>query len=140
MELTSIRCNIKRLRKLAGITQKEMAAKLFIEERTYSKIERGEQKSMDIRFVASIADILHTKVCALLQNPVEQPAEQALVTVEEAQESLQEHACGMHASRPRQTDIAIEIRMLKEEIKELIVYHKETLELLKSDAAETRHG
>lgn len=132
MELTAIRCNIKKLRKLAGITQKEMAAKLFIEERTYSKIERGEQKSMDIRFVASIADILHTKVCTLLQDPMEQSAGQ-LSVVPEITETEQDHACGIQTPKAKQWDIALEIRMLKEEIRELVSFHKETLKLLKND-------
>src|SRR5690349_7289000 len=117
MELTAIRCNIKKLRKLAGITQKEMAAKLFIEERTYSKIERGEQKSMDIRFVASIADILHTKVCTLLQDPTEQARQP--IAVPEVTEIAEDHSCGMAVPKTKQWDIALEIRMLKEEIREL---------------------
>ncbi len=133
MELTAIRCNIKKLRKLAGITQKEMAAKLFIEERTYSKIERGEQKSMDIRFVASIADILHTKVCTLLQDPLQPTTEQAPALVADATETAQEHACGINVPKTKQWDIALEIRMLKEEIRELVSFHKETLKLLKND-------
>jgi transcriptional regulator with XRE-family HTH domain len=132
MELTAIRCNIKKLRKLAGITQKEMAAKLFIEERTYSKIERGEQKSMDIRFVASIADILHTKVCTLLQDPMEQPVLQPAAVAEET-ETEHDHSCGMAVTKTKQWDIALEIRMLKEEIRELVSFHKETLKLLKND-------
>lgn len=133
MELTAIRCNIKKLRKLAGITQKEMAAKLFIEERTYSKIERGEQKSMDIRFVASIADILHTKVCTLLQDPMEQPALQPATTAE-LPETEHDYSCSLAAPKAKQWDIALEIRMLKEEIRELVSFHKETLKLLKNDS------
>jgi len=129
MELNAIRCNIKKLRKSAGITQREMAAKLFIEERTYSKIERGEQKSMDIRFVASIADILHTKICNLLKDPEMLAAEQ--VALDPATALQENHACGIdNASRP--ADIAVEISKLKDEIRELILCQKETLKHLKS--------
>ncbi|WP_118974547.1 helix-turn-helix domain-containing protein [Taibaiella koreensis] len=129
MELNAIRCNIKKLRKSAGITQREMAAKLFIEERTYSKIERGEQKSMDIRFVASIADILHTKICNLLKDP--DPLGPQQVATDPAMVLQENHACGIDGPS-RTTDIAGEIRKLKDEIKELILCQKETLKYLKS--------
>lgn len=110
-----------------------MAAKLFIEERTYSKIERGEQKSMDIRFVASIADILNTKVCTLLQDPMEIHPGTVTPVAEAAPEAEHEHICGMPSAQTKQWDIAMEIRLLKEEIKELVSFHKETLQLLKND-------
>lgn len=67
MEIENIRKSIKQLRKAKGLTQKDMAARLFIDERTYSKIERGEQKSMDIRFVMSVAQILEMNPLNLLK-------------------------------------------------------------------------
>lgn len=68
MEIENIRKNIKQLRKAKGFTQKDMAAKLFIDERTYSKIERGEQKSMDVRFILSVANILEMDPLNILKG------------------------------------------------------------------------
>jgi transcriptional regulator with XRE-family HTH domain len=122
MDLNSIRCNIKRLRKSARITQKEMALKLFMDERTYSKFERGENKSMDIRLLASIASLLEIDFSALLQDAEEQQANS---------HKEQDH---LNYGYPSSTSIDIEkeIRTLKEEVHELIMYHKEVLRLLKT--------
>jgi len=124
MDLNSIRCNIKRLRKSARITQKEMAFKLFMDERTYSKFERGENKSMDIRLLASIAAILEIDLASLLQNSMEQDAIAANSAANQPQDP---HHNGYHAS----ADMEQEIRTLKEEVRELISYHKEALKLIK---------
>ena len=122
MDLNSIRCNIKRLRKSARITQKEMAFKLFMDERTYSKFERGENKSMDIRLLASIAALLEIDLPVLLRDTSDQEAHSGQV------ESLNQNAHSASFS----TDIEKEIRTLKDEVHELISYHKETLKLLKT--------
>lgn len=119
MDLNSIRCNIKRLRKSARITQKEMAFKLFMDERTYSKFERGENKSMDIRLLASIASLLEIDLPVLLQDAEEQQAK------DQEMQTNSEHPQAA-------IDIEKEIRTLKEEVHELILYHKEALKLLKT--------
>lgn len=123
MDLNSIRCNIKRLRKSARITQKEMAFKLFMDERTYSKFERGENKSMDIRLLASIAALLEIDLPVLLQDTSDQEAHSGQ---EEHQNLTNAHSSSFS------TDIEKEIRTLKDEVHELISYHKETLKLLKT--------
>ena len=124
MDLNSIRCNIKRLRKSARITQKEMAFKLFMDERTYSKFERGENKSMDIRLLASIAAILEIDLASLLQNSMEQDAPASNTATNQPHDN---HHNGHYAG----TDMEQEIRTLKEEVRELISYHKEALKLIK---------
>jgi transcriptional regulator with XRE-family HTH domain len=121
MDLNSIRCNIKRLRKSARITQKEMALKLFMDERTYSKFERGENKSMDIRLLASIASLLEIDLPVLLKDTEEQEVNSC------KQQELQ-----ANSEYPSAIDIEKEIRTLKEEVHELILYHKEALKLLKT--------
>jgi transcriptional regulator with XRE-family HTH domain len=63
--------NIKNKRKLLGITQKEMASKLYMDERTYSKIERGGKKTVDIAFISTIAELLQTDIATLLESPAE---------------------------------------------------------------------
>lgn len=123
MDLNSIRCNIKRLRKSARITQKEMAFKLFMDERTYSKFERGENKSMDIRLLASIASLLEIDLPVLLQDTSEQETHSG---------QEESHNQNMSTVHPSSTDIEKEIRTLKEEVRELISYHKEALKLLKT--------
>jgi transcriptional regulator with XRE-family HTH domain len=125
MDLNSIRCNIKRLRKSARITQKEMAFKLFMDERTYSKFERGENKSMDIRLLASIASLLEIDLPVLLEDPQDQESHSYAHDQEHDQ-----HATGAPSSLS--SDIEKEIRTLKEEVHELISYHKEALKLLKT--------
>lgn len=122
MDLNSIRCNIKRLRKSARITQKEMAFKLFMDERTYSKFERGENKSMDIRLLASIAALLEIDLPVLLRDTSDQEAH----SDQEDSPNQNTHPSSFS------TDIEKEIRTLKDEVHELISYHKETLKLLKT--------
>lgn len=124
MELDPIRCNIKRLRKQAGITQKEIANKLFIDERTYSKIERGAQKSLDIRFVAEIATILQTEICTLLNAP-EHMEDKKLAMAESATCHSQLHAFDDFS------DAKMELQQLKIQVQELVRCNMETLRLLK---------
>ena len=124
MELDPIRCNIKRLRKQAGITQREIANKLFIDERTYSKIERGAQKSLDIRFVAEIATILQTEICTLLNRP--STTTNHIETVEET------NSCSSHSSINEDFLLAkLELQELKMQVQELVKCNMETLRLLK---------
>ena len=122
MDLNSIRCNIKRLRKSARITQKEMAFKLFMDERTYSKFERGENKSMDIRLLDSIASLLEIDLPVLLKDTPDQETHST--------PDSNQNVSDAHLSIP--PDIEKEIRTLKEEVRELISYHKEALKLLKT--------
>jgi transcriptional regulator with XRE-family HTH domain len=98
-----------------------MALKLFMDERTYSKFERGENKSMDIRLLASIASLLEIDLPILLQDTEEQEANPS--------KEQELHLKGEH---PSAIDIEEEIRTLKEEVHELILYHKEALKLLKT--------
>jgi transcriptional regulator with XRE-family HTH domain len=127
MDLNSIRCNIKRLRKSARITQKEMAFKLFMDERTYSKFERGENKSMDIRLLASIASILEIDLPVLLQNSMEQESPPPQLT----ENGHQHHDLSHNGAAVKHTDIEHEIRTLREEVHALISYHKEALKMIK---------
>jgi len=66
--------NVKLIRKAKGMTQKEIAERLFINERTYSKFERGEKKSIDFRFLSAIAKVLQTDLPTLTKT------EEALTT------------------------------------------------------------
>ena len=124
MNLNHLRCNIKNIRKTKGITQREMASKLFMDERSYSKIERGEKKSIDIVLLASIADILGTDICVLIEDPEE-------VSI------VHDEFNSFHNESNRQatlaiSDISLELSLLREEVKELIACQKEALEAIRS--------
>jgi transcriptional regulator with XRE-family HTH domain len=68
MESLQIRKNIKYLRNIKGLTQKGMAQALFMDERTYSNFERGVKKSIDVKLLLAISEILQTDVCTLIKN------------------------------------------------------------------------
>jgi transcriptional regulator with XRE-family HTH domain len=68
MEPTQIRKNIKRLRNVKGMTQKEMSKALFIDERTYSNFERGIKKTIDVKLLLAISNVLETDVSELITN------------------------------------------------------------------------
>lgn len=115
MILTYIRSNIKRLRRSKGITQREMALRLFMDERTYAKVERGANKSMDVRLLSAVAEILQTDVADLMREPDndEKSSGQESPLTEAGQQELLE-----------------EVRQLKEEVRALIDFQKKALHLL----------
>jgi transcriptional regulator with XRE-family HTH domain len=102
-----------------------MAFKLFMDERTYSKFERGENKSMDVRLLASIASILEIDLPALLQNSLDLEHPHTIV------ENAVSANGNFNNGYPKTADIESEIRTLKEEVRELISCHKEALKLIK---------
>jgi transcriptional regulator with XRE-family HTH domain len=121
MILTHIRSNIKRLRKSKGITQREMSLRLFMDERTYAKMERGTNKSMDIRILSSIAEVLETDITELLREPADE------------KNNRQETSRGqkLKAAGPAdQQDLLQEVRELKKVIKELADFQKKALQLI----------
>jgi hypothetical protein len=77
---------------------------------------------MDIRLLASIASLLEIDLSALLQDAEEQQANS---------HKEQDHLNYVYPSSTS-IDIEKEIRTLKEEVHELIMYHKEVLRLLKT--------
>lgn len=120
MDITYIREKIKLLRRTKGITQKEMGSRLYMDERSYAKIERGEKKSIDILLLTSIADKLNVDLETLLgkeHTPPEPHPETAnntdLHCLIEAHQALRE-----------------EIQQLKDEIKVMISSHQEALRIL----------
>lgn len=127
MEFNYIRANIKNMRRAAGITQREMSTRLFMDERTYSKIERGEKKSVDIGLLSSIADILKTDIATLMVDPNKETCVETKTTYETSTNiSL------TNVSIEDQQKMMEELRLLKEEVKELILCHKEALELIRN--------
>lgn len=68
MEADFVLENLKKRRLALGMTQKDIALKLFMDERTYSKIERGLKKSLDLNMMFSLAEILGTTVVDMLQQ------------------------------------------------------------------------
>ncbi|WP_118952679.1 helix-turn-helix domain-containing protein [Taibaiella helva] len=122
MILANIRTNIKRLRRFKGITQREMAMRLYMDERTYAKMERGVNKSMDVRLLSAIADILQTDLATLLQSV---PAQ------ENPREDLSPRMPAAEAGNADNEQILLqEIRSLKEEVKALIDFQKKAIQLL----------
>jgi len=49
---------IKKLRTIKGISQKEMAERLFMDERSYRRIENDEKKSLDPVLLIRICEAL----------------------------------------------------------------------------------
>jgi transcriptional regulator with XRE-family HTH domain len=127
MDICHIRDNIKRLRRSRGITQKEIAVKLFMDERKYSKIDRGEKKSMDIRLLSSIADILETDMFTLLKSPsttTEPLYNQHPVIDDEVYNHI-------HTLQQTQMDMMVEIKHIEESISQLINVNQSTLNQLR---------
>ena len=121
MDITFIREKIKLLRRTKGITQKEMGSRLYMDERSYAKIERGEKKSIDILLLTSIADKLNVDIETLLGKEAP-PAGQQPEAVSDA---------GIHSLIEAQQELKEEIQQLKDEIKVMITNHKEVLRMLK---------
>lgn len=121
MNLSHIRSNIKKLRRAKGTTQREMALRLYMDERTYAKIERGVNKSMDIRLLSAIADILDTDVASLLEDSGTNPT----IT------SQEKTSVKSNFSDPVNETLLQEIMDLKAEVKELIAVQKKAMKLLK---------
>lgn len=122
MDITFIREKIKLLRRTKGITQKEMGNRLYMDERSYAKIERGEKKSIDILLLTSIADKLNVDIETLLGKespPPPEPANDTIIDLSinsliESQKALRE-----------------EIQQLKDQVKIMITNHQEALRIIK---------
>jgi transcriptional regulator with XRE-family HTH domain len=128
MNLSYIRSNIKKLRRAKGTTQREMALRLYMDERTYAKIERGVNKSMDIRLLSAIADILDTDVASLLEDQLtESPLKEKMAARSEPVKAP------VPDSPPDPGNAALlqEIIALKADIRELIEFQKRAMKLLK---------
>jgi transcriptional regulator with XRE-family HTH domain len=130
MNLSYIRSNIKKLRRAKGTTQREMALRLYMDERTYAKIERGVNKSMDIRLLSAIADILETDVSSLLEDPLAPTTNSSKGKAGEDLESGRISAPNNLPS-PESAALLHEVMSLKAEIKELIAFQKRAMKLLK---------
>jgi transcriptional regulator with XRE-family HTH domain len=129
MNLSYLRSNIKKLRRAKGTTQREMALRLYMDERTYAKIERGVNKSMDIRLLSAIADILGTDVASLL----EEDQLNTDITKEATGGNLESGSSIPENNHPLPGNATLlqEIMALKIQIQELIEVQKRAIELLK---------
>lgn len=128
MDICHIRDNIKRLRRSRGITQKEIAVKLFMDERTYSKIERGEKKSMDVRLLSSIADILETDMFTLMKSPSDPTEQLHNLHPVMVDDEVYNH---IHTLQQAQMDMMLEIKHIEESISQLINVNQSTLNQLR---------
>ena len=131
MNLSYIRSNIKKLRRTKGTTQREMALRLYMDERTYAKIERGVNKSMDIRLLSAIADILETDVSSLLQNPLSVATEMAHDNPWKSPEPPKAPPV-TYIPEQENTSLLQEILSLKEEVRALMEFQKRAMRLLRS--------
>lgn len=66
MNIEDVGLKIKKLRKLRGMTQRDMAQRLFMEERNYAKIERGEKKTLDVFLLVEICKIIEINLLDIL--------------------------------------------------------------------------
>ncbi len=122
MDINYIREKIKSLRLARGITQREMGDRLYMDERTYGKIERGEKKSIDILLLTSIADKLNVDLETLLGKENTATAEQAAATT---------GSPDIHSLVEAHQALREEIQQLKDEIKTMISSHQEALRILR---------
>lgn len=122
MDITYIREKIKLLRRTKGITQKEMGNRLYMDERSYAKIERGEKKSIDILLLTSIADKLNVDLETLLGKENTVTAEQSAATT---------GSPDLHSLVEAHQALREEIQQLKDEIKTMISSHQEALRILR---------
>jgi len=64
--------NIKRLRQVKGLTQKDLAKKVGLTKDTISKIERGEQENVGSKYLISICRELNVTMEELfMEHPEE---------------------------------------------------------------------
>jgi transcriptional regulator with XRE-family HTH domain len=103
-----------------------------MDERTYAKIERGVNKSMDIRLLSAIADILDTDVASLLEDS-NSSTHTTITSQEKTGESLESGRTFSKNSFPDPVNETLlqEIMALKAEVKELIAVQKKAMKLLK---------
>lgn len=66
INIKAILVYIKYLRIYKGISQKKMADLLYVDLRTYTRFERGENKTFDLHFLNDIARILDTDLITML--------------------------------------------------------------------------
>lgn len=125
MDITYIREKIKLLRRTKGITQKEMGSRLYMDERSYAKIERGEKKSIDILLLTSIADKLNVDLETLLGKENTAAATQAANTTTTTGNT------DIHSLIEAHQALREEIQQLKDEIKTMISSHQEALRILR---------
>lgn len=70
-----MRAWLKEARQKRGLTQKEVAEKLFISESYYSCVESGDrQKKMDISFASALATILCLPIADVISLELESSA------------------------------------------------------------------
>jgi transcriptional regulator with XRE-family HTH domain len=64
----AMRTKIKTLREGKGLSQRQMAEQLHMDERNYKRIENGEKKTMDTELLFRIAELLEVDATELLVN------------------------------------------------------------------------
>jgi len=122
MDAQDIRFNIKLLRRQKGITQKMIAEKLYIDERTYAKMERGENKLIDIRMLHAIAQILGVEVGALISTPTSKNLPKKI-----REENKSEPEVDLNSIRRNQIRIFDQLSSLMKRIDDLAEYQKKTV-------------
>lgn len=70
IDISFIGNNIKTIRILNGFSQRDVALKAYVSEATYSKIERGEAKRIDVSMLFSIAEALDVHIFILISKPI----------------------------------------------------------------------
>ncbi len=125
MDINYIREKIKSLRLARGITQREMGDRLYMDERTYGKIERGEKKSMDILLLTSIADKLNVSLDVLLVK------EKTPGHVQEQDPENTEHTGHIRMLVAAHEVLLEDIQQLKAEIRKMVSTQQEALRMLR---------
>ncbi len=66
INIKAILIYIRYLRIYKNISQKKMADLLYVDLRTYTRFERGENKTIDLLFLNDIAQILDTDIVTMM--------------------------------------------------------------------------
>lgn len=101
---------LRELRLIRKLTQKDLAGLLYMDTRTYSKLERGEKKSIDVTLLTQIAKHLEVNIIELLDDSNDK---EKIGMTRSSLESL------VLANAEMLTHIMKDIRQLEEKINEL---------------------
>ena len=111
--------NIKKHRNNSGLTQKELSKALFMDERNYGKIERGNKKSIDIILLIEIANVLKVNIVDLLG-------------IKKNQTKAIEDAARTESAHIKKEDVEDYIMGLKKDTEAILAEHKSLKEMIYS--------
>lgn len=124
MTTSKICKKIKEHRTKKGMTQKELANALFMDERNYAKFERGQKKSIDVFLLQSIADVLKINILELLYKKEENIKEEENISLNSNSSSIDDLKNCIFQIKKDLEAVLAEQRNLKETIQSFLLQIK----------------